>query len=62
MSGRLEWLGVAVAGYVVYAGTRVPPVSAVGYAVAGAVVISVAVWRRRARNRPLAGQRAPVGH
>lgn len=51
LSGRLEWLAVAVAGYVAYAGTRVPPVSAVGYAVAGTVVISVALWRRRRDGR-----------
>ena len=47
LSRRLEWLAVSIAGYVAYAGARVPPVSAVGYAVAGAVVISVACWRRR---------------
>lgn len=55
MSRRLEWLAVAVAGYVAYAGTRVPPVSAVGYAVAAVVVIGVALWRRRqARSSPRA--------
>ena len=47
LSSRLEWLAVSVAGYVAYAGTRVPPVSAVGYAVAAAVVISASLWRHR---------------
>lgn len=50
LARRLEWLAVPVAGYVAYAGTRVPPVSAVGYAMAAAVVIGVAIWRRRSRR------------
>ncbi len=45
LTRRLEWLAVAVAGYVAYAGTRVPPVSAVGYAVALVIVVVVALAR-----------------
>ncbi|MEO8517787.1 MAG: glycosyltransferase 87 family protein [Dermatophilaceae bacterium] len=47
LSRRLEWLVVPVAGYIAYAGARVPPVGAIGYAVAAAVVIGVAIRRRR---------------
>lgn len=47
LSRRLEWLAVPVAGYIAYAGARVPSVGAIGYAVAAAVVISVAIRRRR---------------
>ena len=49
LSGRYEWLAVAVAGYVAYAGSRVPPVSTLGYAVAASVVVCVAIRRRRSR-------------
>ena len=53
LSRRLEWLAVAVAGYVAYAGTSVPPL--LGYAVAAAVVITVALWRRQRRAAPTEG-------
>lgn len=46
LSWRLEWLAVPVAGYIAYAGARVPSVGAIGYAVAAALVISVAISRR----------------
>ena len=45
LARRLEWLAVPVAGYIAYAGARVPPVGAIGYGVAAAVVIGVATWR-----------------
>lgn len=50
LARRLEWLSVPVAGYIAYAGSRVPPVSAVAYALAAAVVVIVA-FRRRRSNR-----------
>ncbi len=47
LAQRLEWLAVAVAGYVAYAGAGSFPLSATaGYALA-ATVVSTAVWRRR---------------
>ncbi len=53
LSQRLEWLAVAVAGYFAYAGTPVPPL--LGYAMAAAVVVSVALWRRQRRDAPTTG-------
>ncbi|MEP7368335.1 MAG: glycosyltransferase 87 family protein [Dermatophilaceae bacterium] len=61
MSGRLEWLAVAAAGYVAYAGTRVPPVSAAGYAAAGTVVIGIAWWRSRRDTRRATAVSPPAG-
>ena len=55
LSRRLEWLAVPVAGYIAYAGARVPSVGAIGYAVAAAVVISVAI--RRHRRQPTCSSR-----
>lgn len=52
LARRLEWLAVAAAGYLAYAGARVPPVGAVGYAVAAAVVVGVTVWRHQHLNDP----------
>ncbi|MEO6143371.1 MAG: glycosyltransferase 87 family protein [Dermatophilaceae bacterium] len=53
LSQRLEWLAVAVAGYVAYAGTSVPPL--LGYAVAAAAVFTVALWRRQRQAAPTKG-------
>lgn len=61
---RLEWLAVPAAGYLAYAFALVPPVSAIGYGVAAAVVISVATWRHlRAApvGAPAHSQRSPQG-
>lgn len=58
LTHRLEWLAVAVAGYVAYAGTRVPPISAVGYAVA--LVIVVVISLARAQRLPGRLQRRRV--
>ena len=61
---RLEWLAVPAAGYLAYAFALVPPVSAIGYGVAAAVVISVATWRHlRAApvGAPAHPQRSPQG-
>ena len=49
MSRRLEWLAVAVAGYWAYAGVGVP---AAGYALAAALVVTVAICRRRRHLAP----------
>jgi len=46
LARRLEWLAVPAAGYLAYAFALVPPVSAIGYGVAAAVVITVAIRRR----------------
>jgi hypothetical protein len=54
LAGRLEWLAVAVAGYLAYAGTRLPFVPGIAYAVAGAFVLIVAV--RRTGYSPVWGQ------
>ena len=57
LSQRLEWLAVAVAGYVAYAGAGALALTATGgYALAAAVVVSAAVWRRR-RLGPRRGRR-----
>jgi len=57
LSQRLEWLAVAVAGYVAYAGNGSPPLTATGgYALAAAVVVGAALWRRR-RLGPSRGRR-----
>ncbi|HST81860.1 MAG TPA: hypothetical protein VLL08_09030 [Kineosporiaceae bacterium] len=45
LAGRLEWLAVAVAGYLAYAGTRLPLVPGMAYAAAGAFVLIVALSR-----------------
>lgn len=48
LSQRLEWLAVAVAGYVAYGGPGLRPLTATGgYALAVSVVFSAALWRRR---------------
>lgn len=64
LARRLEWLAVPVAGYLAYAGARVPPVGAIGYGVAAAVVIGVATWRHL-RAAPVCAsthrQRSPEG-
>ena len=58
---RLERLAVATAGYAAYVGTRVPPISAVGYAAAAVIVLPIALarveWlpRRRQRRRVTSG-------
>ena len=49
LAGRLEWLGVAVAGHLAYLTVLSAPVPAVGYAVAALVVVGAAV-RRRSRG------------
>jgi len=59
LARRLEWLAVPVAGYIAYAGARVPPVGAVGYGVAAAVVIGVAAWRHL-RAAPAGGACTPA--
>ena len=46
LARRLEWLAVPAAGYLAYAFALVPPVSVIGYGVAAAVVITVAIRRR----------------
>lgn len=45
LAGRLEWLAVALAGYLAYAGTRLPYVSGAAYAAAGTFVLLVAAGR-----------------
>ncbi len=61
LAGRLEWLAVAVAGYLAYAGTRLPFVPGIAYAVAGAFILIVAA--SRAGYGPVRGQlRAGPGH
>jgi hypothetical protein len=45
LAGRQEWLAVAVAGSLAYAGTRLPYVPGMAYAVAGAFVLIVAAGR-----------------
>jgi hypothetical protein len=47
-SGRFEWLAVAFAGWIAYAGVRVPPVS--GFAFAAAALAVAAAWGLRRRN------------
>ena len=59
LARRLEWLAVPVAGYIAYAGARVPPVGATGYGVAAAVVIGVATWRHL-RAAPAGGACTPT--
>jgi hypothetical protein len=46
LAGRPEWLAVPVAGYVAYAGFRVPYLPGTAYAVAGLMVLAVTVHRR----------------
>ncbi len=50
LAGRLEWLAVAAAGGLAYAGASVPPVPALAYAASG-VVVAAAMVRRRAGLR-----------
>lgn len=45
MAGRLEWLAVAAAGYVAYAGVRLPPTSGLAYLLAAVVVLGAARQR-----------------
>jgi hypothetical protein len=45
LAGRLEWLSLAFAGYLAYAGASFPPVRTIGYGAAAAIVISAAIWR-----------------
>jgi hypothetical protein len=47
LAGRHEWLAVAVAGYLAYAGIRIPAVPGLAYAVAGAFVLLVSVGRAK---------------
>jgi len=60
LARRLEWLAVPAAGYIAYAFALVPPVSAIGYGVAAAVVIGVAI-RRRHQGAPVVAS-APSLH
>lgn len=52
LAGRLEWLAVPVAVQVAYAVALAPPVRTIGYAMAAAVVIGVAIWRQVRSSRP----------
>jgi len=52
LAWRLEWLTVAVAGYLAYGGAYFPPLRTIGYAVAAMVVIGVAIWRRHSPLSP----------
>ena len=47
MARRLEWLAVAVAGYVAYAGVRLPPTTGLAYLAAAVFVLGAAQRRRR---------------
>lgn len=49
LAGRWEWLAVAAAGYLAYAGYRVPGLTGLAYGLAGLFVVLVA--RRRAAGR-----------
>lgn len=55
MARRLEWLAVAVAGYVAYAGVRLPPTTGLAYLAAAVVVLGAAQRRRRTHAAGLVG-------
>ncbi len=53
LAGRLEWLAVPVAAQTAYVVTLAPPLRTLGYAMAAAVVIGVAIWRRDRTGRQI---------
>ena len=55
MARRLKWLAVAVAGYVAYAGVRLPPTTGLAYLAAAVVVLGAAQRRRRTHAAGLVG-------
>jgi hypothetical protein len=50
LSARPEWLAVAVAGYLAYAGFRTPHLGGAAYAVSGLFVLAVTVGRSQVRT------------
>lgn len=57
LARRLEWLAVPVAVQIAYAVTLAPPLRTLGYGLAAAVVIGVAIWRAGGRRSRLRGSR-----
>ena len=51
LARRLEWLAVPLAAQVAYAVTLAPPLRTLGYGLAAAVVIGVAIWYRSPAGR-----------